>query len=230
MNKNRPSTSDTGFFPHATLPAPVIAVIEAIEIDVIRGRILPRNRLIEDHLMEDYAAKRHVVRAALAELHRLGVVVKPPHLGAHIRRFDAHSLRDLYHFRTVLHGAAVAAMPLPVAPERLAAVEAAAQGHAEAAGTGDLISIHRSNMTFHRQFYGLCDNPYLAESIRLHDWLSFPARAYGIADAQALEQACQEHAAMLRALRECDRARLHQLALGHMERARQLYVDKFLVH
>src|SRR6218665_3827932 len=51
----------------------------------------PRNRLIEDHLMEDYAAKRHVVRAALAQLQRLGVVVKPPHLGAHIRRFDAQS-------------------------------------------------------------------------------------------------------------------------------------------
>ncbi|MCW5261167.1 GntR family transcriptional regulator [Verminephrobacter eiseniae] len=86
----------------AALPAPVQAVIEAIEMDVIRGRILPRNRLIEDHLMEDYAAKRHVVRAALAQLQRLGVVVKPPHLGAHIRRFDAQSLRDLYHLRAVL--------------------------------------------------------------------------------------------------------------------------------
>ncbi|QNP58312.1 GntR family transcriptional regulator [Paenacidovorax monticola] len=229
MSKNRLAATDTGAFPHATLPAQVAAVIEAIETDIIRGRILPRNRLIEDHLMEDYDAKRHVVRAALAELQRLGVVVKPPHLGARIRRFDDQSLRDLYHFRAVLHGAAVAAMPLPVALERMAAVEAAAQAHAEAAATGDLITIHRTNMAFHRLFYGLCDNPYIAESIRLHDWLSFPARAYGIADARALEQACGEHAAMVRALHACDRARLHQLALDHMDRARQLYVEKFLM-
>lgn len=229
MSTKRSSATEAGAFPHAALPAQVAAVIELIETDIIRGRILPRNRLIEDHLMEDYAAKRHVVRAALTELQRLGVVVKPPHLGAHIRRFDEQSLRDLYHFRSVLHGAAVAAMPLPIAPERMAEVEAACSAHAAAAATGDLITIHRTNMAFHRVFYGLCDNPYVAESIRLHDWLSFPARAYGIADQQALYQACDEHAAMVAALHTQNRERLHDLALGHMGRARQLYVEKFLV-
>lgn len=78
-------------------------------------------------------------------------------------------------------------------------------------------------------FYGLCDNPYIAESIRLHDWLSFPARAYAIADAQALEQACKEHKAMVGALRACDRAQLIELALAHMSRARAIYAEKFLV-
>ncbi len=229
MTSPRTPTAEPGALAHETLPAQVVAVIEAIETDIIRGQILPRNRLIEDHLMQDYAAKRHVVRAALTELQRLGVVVKPPHLGARIRRFDAQSLRDLYHLRTILHGAAVDAMPLPVPAERMAAVEAAAQAHAEAADTGDLILIHRTNMAFHRAFYGLCDNPYIAESIRLHDWLSFPARAYGIADRQALDQACREHAAMVDALHACERGHLHQLVQQHMERARQIYADKFLL-
>ena len=229
MSNNRSSGATSGAFPHAALPTQVAAVIAAIETDIIRGRILPRNRLIEDHLMEDYDAKRHVVRAALTELQRLGVVVKPPHLGAHIRRFDDDSLRDLYHFRTVLHSAAVAAMRLPLAPDRLAAVEAASLSHAEAAASGDLIAIHRTNMVFHRLFYGLCDNLDIAESIRLHDWLSFPARAYAIADARALEQACAEHAAMVDALRACDRQQLNRLALEHMDRARTIYVEKFLV-
>jgi DNA-binding GntR family transcriptional regulator len=230
MSNNRTSGTMQGAFPHAALPTPVAAVIAAIETDIIRGRILPRNRLIEDHLMDDYDANRHVVRSALTELQRLGVVVKPPHLGAHIRRFDNESLRDLYHFRAVLHGAAVAAMCLPVAPERMAAVQAAALSHAEAAASGDLIAIHRTNMAFHRLFYGLCDNAYIAESIRLHDWLSFPARAYAMADAQALKQACTEHAAMVHALYACDRQQLDRLALEHMCRARAIYVEKFLVH
>lgn len=229
MKKNQSSAADAGAFPQSALPEQVAHVIAAIETDIIRGRILPRSRLIEDHLMEDYDAKRHVVRAALTELQRLGVVVKPPHLGAHIRRFDEQSLQDLYHFRAVLHGAAVAAMALPVPVERMAAVEAAARAHAEAAATGDLITIHRTNMAFHRLFYGLCDNAYIAESIRLHDWLSFPARAYGIADANAQEQACNEHAAMVSALHACDRDGLHVLARAHMNRARQIYAEKFLM-
>lgn len=165
MSNNRQSAMDAGVFPRAELSPQVAAVIEAIETDII----LPRTRLIEDHLMEDYGAKRHVVRAALTELQRLGVVVKPPHLGARIRRFDAQSLEDLYHLRTVLHRAAVEAMPLPPQAQPLESVRAAAQAHAQAAQSGDLIAIHRTNMAFHRLFYGLCGNPYIAESIRLHD-------------------------------------------------------------
>ncbi|MEO7150330.1 MAG: GntR family transcriptional regulator [Burkholderiaceae bacterium] len=229
MSSSKTSGATTGAFPHALLPAQVAAVIAAIETDIIRGRILPRHRLIEDHLMDDYDAKRHVVRAALTELQRLGVVVKPPHLGAHIRRFDASSLQALYDFRAVLHGAAVAGMGLPLAPERLAAVDQAAQAHAEAVATGDLIAIHRANMRFHRLLFGLCDNPYLEESIRLHDWISFPARAYGIADPQAQQLACAEHAAMAAALRGCDRPQLDALTKTHMNRARGLYAEKFLV-
>jgi DNA-binding GntR family transcriptional regulator len=212
----------------AASPHPVERVIAAIETDVIRGRILPRMRLIEDHLMEDYGAKRHVVRAALTELERLGVVIKPRHRGAEIRRFDAAELNQLYAMRAVLHRAAVATMRLPPDPASLTTLEAARVAHEEASLRGDLIAIHRSNMAFHRALYGLCGNPYLAESIRLHDWLSFPVRAYGVADPQALRQACKEHALMVEAVRRRDAATLDVLSVEHMEKARRIYEAKFL--
>lgn len=227
---NKFDSTDLGRFAfESEISEPVVAVMEAIETDIIRGRILPRNRLIEDHLMDDYQAKRHVVRAALVELQRLGVVVKPPHLGAEIRRFDAGSLEALYRMRTVLHRAAVGMFVFPVAQDRLDALLAATEAHAEAARSRDLIAIHRTNMDWHREFYGLCDNAYLAESIRLHDWLSFPARAYGVADAGALEQACEEHAAMVQAVIAHDRAQLEVLCILHMDRARSIYVEKYLL-
>jgi DNA-binding GntR family transcriptional regulator len=227
---NKFDSTDLGRFSfESEIPDPVFAVMEAIETDIIRGRILPRNRLIEDHLMDDYQAKRHVVRAALVELQRLGVVVKPPHLGAEIRRFDAKSLEALYRMRTILHRAAVAMFVFPVAQDRLDMLVAATDAHAEAARSRDLMAIHRTNMDWHREFYGLCDNVYLAESIRLHDWLSFPARAYGVADAGALEQACEEHAAMVAAVVGEDRPRLEALCVLHMERARSIYVEKYLL-
>jgi DNA-binding GntR family transcriptional regulator len=223
-----PSPRPTRWQDDPALPEQVAAVIAAIEVDIIRSRILPRTRLIEDHLMEDYGAKRHVVRAALHELQRLGVVVKPRHRGAELRRFDRADLAKLYDMRAVLHRAALQAIAFPVPGERLALVEQALADHARAAESRDLIQIHRTNMTFHRELYGLCDNVYLADSIRLHDWLSFPARAYGAADAGALLLACDEHAAMVRALHAQDRAALEHLSVAHMDRARQIYVSKFL--
>jgi DNA-binding GntR family transcriptional regulator len=131
--------------------------------------------------------------------------------------------------RSVLHHAAVSMVRLPLPQERLAQLEALLDAHAAAAASGDLIAIHRANMVFHRDLYGLCDNPYLADSIRLHDWLSFPVRAYGVADAGALEQACREHSDMVDAIRDLDRERLDRLSEAHMGRARSIYERKFLV-
>lgn len=206
----------------------VAAVIAAIETDVIRSRILPRTRLIEDHLMEDYGAKRHVIRAALTELERLGVVIKPPHCGAELRWFDAPDLTRLYATREVLHRAAVLMMRLPPSPAAMDALEAVREQHAAASAQLDLIGIHRTNMAFHRLFFGLCDNHYLADTIRLYDWLSFPARAYGAADPAALALACEEHRAMVQAARDGDATGLSRLAVVHMDRARRIYEAKFL--
>lgn len=226
----KPDSFSSLIFSETQLPEKVAELLAAIETDIIRGRILPRTRLIEDHLMEDYDAKRHIVRSTLAELQRLGVVVKPPHLGAQLRRFDQQGLEDLYRMRRLLHHAAVDMMAFPIDPERVASLDQARIDHARAAESGELIAIHRTNMAFHRELYGLCDNAYLAESIRLHDWLSFPVRAYGVADAGALIQACQEHDAMVQAVKNADRDALQELALTHMTRARSIYEDKFLTH
>ncbi|MBB6309008.1 GntR family transcriptional regulator [Xanthobacter tagetidis] len=209
------------------LAGPVAAVIAALEADIIAGRILPRNRLIEDHLMEDYGAKRHVVRAALEELERLGVVVKPRYRGAELRRFDRGEIARLYDMREVLHRAAVERIAVPSA-EALKPVLHWLTTHAEAAGGQDLVAIHRTNMMFHDAFFALCDNPFLVTSIRQHDWLSFPIRAYGVADASALAQACAEHRTLVDLLMAGRMDELQALTISHMSRARSLYEQKFL--
>lgn len=226
-----PGGTDSAYFalPGADRPVspPVAAVIAALEADIIRGRILPRGRLIEDHLMEDYGCKRHVVRAALDELERLGVVVKPRHRGAELRRFDAEEIARLYDMREVLHRAAVRRMGT-VPDDGLATVERWRLRHAEAAAGGDVVAVHRTNMMFHQALFSLCDNPFIANAIRLHDWLSFPIRAYGVADAEALAQACDEHAAMTGLLRDGRLDALEELAVTHMLRARRIYEGKFV--
>lgn len=222
--------------PRFTLPGddrplaePVATVIAALEADIIAGRILPRNRLIEDHLMEDYGAKRHVVRAALEELERLGVVVKPRYRGAELRRFDQAEIDRLYDMREVLHRAAVARIT-PPSTEALKPVLHWLEAHASASREGDLVAIHRTNMMFHDAFFALCDNPFLVASIRQHDWLSFPIRAYGVANNEALAQACVEHRTLVTLLKEGRMEELEDLTISHMARARRLYEEKFLTH
>lgn len=45
-----------------------------LEEDIVLGLLAPRVRLVEDDLMERFAAKRHVVRDALAQLESAGLL------------------------------------------------------------------------------------------------------------------------------------------------------------
>ena len=210
------------------LPPAVAAVIAALEADIIQGRILPRSRLIEDHLMEDYGAKRHAVRAALEELQRLGVVTKPRHRGAELRRFDAGEIAKLYDLRETLHRMAVRCMKTPDASE-IETLERWLKLHVEAARQGDVVAVHRSNMMFHDALFSLSGNPFLAASIRQHDWISFPIRAYGVTDADALAQASREHREMVEALKDGRFDELERLVVAHISRAREIYERRFFV-
>lgn len=205
----------------------VAAVIAAMEADIIAGRILPGNRLIEDHLMADYAAKRHVVRAALEELERLGVVLKRRHVGAELKRYEHDEIVNLYGMREILHRAAIRGIKARSADD-IAGVERWLRIHAEAAASGDLVEVHRTNMMFHNALFELCRNPFLTFAIRHHDWLSFPIRAYGVSDVAALQRACREHKKMLECLRKGDLETLEELAVAHMAPARQIYERKFV--
>lgn len=214
------------------LPPAVAAVIAALEADIIQGRILPRSRLIEDHLMEDYGAKRHAVRAALDELQRLGVVTKPRHRGAELRRFDAGEIARLYDLRETLHRMAVRCMRRPDAeidPAEIETLDHWLRLHVEAARQGDVVAVHRSNMMFHDALFSLSGNPFLAASIRQHDWISFPIRAYGVTDADALAQASREHREMVDALKDGRFNELEGLVVAHISRARDIYERRFFV-
>ena len=204
----------------------VVGVIEAIEADIIRGVLLPGVRMIEDHLMEDYGAKRHTVRAALEELERLGVVEKPRHHGAQLRRFSEAAIRDLYSVRETLHRAAVRAM-VEHHSHDLAKVRFWFDRHSDAARQDDVVAIHRSNMMFHASLFELSRNPFLTSTIRTYDWISFPIRAYGVSDKDALHRACSEHAQMIECLEAGRYDELELLTVDHMAQARTLYAAKF---
>ena len=52
----------------------LLKVIERLEEDIVFGRRRPRERLVEEDLVAQFGAKKHVIRQALAELERMGLV------------------------------------------------------------------------------------------------------------------------------------------------------------
>lgn len=200
------------------------AAVAALEEDIIFGRLKPRERLVEDVLMQRLDAKRHVVRQALAALERLGIVVKERNKGCAVRDFATDEVENIYEIRELLQRHAAARLPLPAPPALVAELTAIHEAHAAAAEAGDLRAVYRLNNAFHDTFFRACGNPHLAETIAHYAWLAHAIRSYRIADPVLLAQARDEHGQMVRALAEGDRAALVRLAGDHIKPAKEAYL------
>jgi DNA-binding GntR family transcriptional regulator len=203
---------------------PVADLVRALEFDILFGRLRPRERLLEDALMARFGAKRHVVRRALDELERMGIVVRAPNRGAAVRDFSAQEVEEIYELREILQHGATARMALPGEPALVAALTEIQRRHDAAVEAGDLRAVDQVNDHFHRTFFGACGNHQLAEAIAHYAQLSRAMRVYPIADPVALAKLRDEHWAMIRAVEAGDREALLRLVRQHMQPSKAAYL------
>lgn len=199
-------------------------VVARLEEDIVFGRLHPRERLVEDALMERLGAKRHVVRAALATLERMGLVELRRNVGALVRSFSAREVRELYALRALLECQAARLIPLPVDKAGLKALETIQQAHDEAVAKGDARGVFRSNYAFHETLFSLAGNQVLQQAIAEYARRTHSIRFASLVTAEYRERARSEHWKIIRALRKGDREALVALCEQHLEPSRDAYL------
>lgn len=201
------------------------AISSALELDIIFGRLKPRERLVEEELASRFDAKRHVVRSALNELEKLGIVVRRPNRGVLVRDYSTGEVEELYDMRAALHRLAVERISFPFDKKTLSQLKAIQKEHGKAIRRNDLQAVFDANNRFHDTLFGACGNRYLTEAIHQHAWLSHAIRSYRIGDPGLLAQAREEHEEMIQALEAGDRKRLRELCVKHIEPSKKAYLQ-----
>ncbi len=215
---------------NARLHLPIVAgptvdsVARALEFDILFGGLRPRERLVEDELMRRFAAKRHVVRNALAELERVGIVVRVPNRGATVRDFDVQEVEEIAEVRATLHAQAAERMELPAPAELIAELETVQRTHDAAVRGRDPRAIDEANERFHALLFDACGNRHLAQAIAHYALISRAMRLYPLVEPGLLETLRQEHWAMIEALRNSDRLVLKALVTGHIQHSKKAYL------
>jgi len=203
---------------------PVQDIVHRIEEDIVFRAYHPRERLVEDELMQRFQAKRHLVRQALAELERDGLVMRKPNSGAQVRALTAKEATELYAVREILETNCVKLISLPVEARLLAPIEKIQRTHAAAIKSNDVRAVFRANLAFHAAVFQLCGNDALTEAIADFARRTHPVRLTTLVTAEYLEQARAEHDEILHALRVGERARLVSLCARHLKPAREAYL------
>lgn len=204
---------------------PLAEVVARLEFDILFGQLKPRERLVEDALMQRFGAKRHVVRQALAELERMGIVARAPNRGATVRDFTAQEVEEICEIRELLQRRAAQRMLLPASPELIGRLEQIQHRHDRAVSQRDPRAIDAANEEFHKVIFDACGNAHLSQAIAHYAYLSRAMRLYPLVDAALLETLRGEHWAIIEALRTGDRRALMRLSVDHIQHSKKIYLS-----
>lgn len=212
-------------------PAPTVTALEEavriLEEEIVLGFLNPRERLVEDDLLERFGLKRHVVRQVLVELERMGLVERKRNVGALVKAYTAKEVEDLYAVRELLECQCVRLIRFPVAEGALEALTATQKIHDEMVHAGNLRGAFRANMRFHELLFGLSDNPVLVAAIQDHAQRAHSVRSSSLVVADQLERARGEHWQIIEALQQGDVEKLAQLCSDHLKPSRDNYVAAY---
>lgn len=195
-----------------------------LEESIVFGRLHPRERLIEEDLAQHFAIKRHVVRQALVELERLGLVARMRNRGAVVKLYEAKEVEDINALRELLEGQAAALIPLPLPAEALTRLRDLQQRHAAAIEACDRREVFRANIDFHHALFSQCGNAAMIEAIAIFGQKSHAYRSILVNDRDYLRWAAGAHLEMVEAIEAGDRDRLVRLCRAHLAPAKNHYI------
>jgi DNA-binding GntR family transcriptional regulator len=204
-----------------------LEIAAQLEEDIVFGRLHPRERLIEEDISSRFEAKRHVVRQALIELERLGLVNRVRNRGAVVRLYSEAEVEDINAVRELLESHAASLIELPMAEAAIAALEAIQAEHSQAIEAEDRRGVFRSNIAFHQALFAHCGNAALIEAINSFAQKSHAYRSIFVNDRGYLQWAANAHLEMIAAIRTQNRAELIALCRAHLAPAKNHYVEMY---
>lgn len=199
-------------------------IAKAIEEDIVFGRLLPGAPLREEKLEERFGYSRHVIRAALGRLERIGIVTKERNRGAAVRTFSPQEVWEIHEVREMLQRQAALRIRLPAAEVDVARIEAIEAEYEQHLAAGDLRGIHDANDRFHDAVFGLCANHHLQALIKSLLALTYAVRTRSLADTEDRARARSEHRLIIGLLKSSDSWALAEMCVEHMRSRRDTYL------
>lgn len=200
--------------------------MRTLEVDIVLGRLYPRERLVEEQLAKRFDTTRHVVRQALSELEKAGLLVHEANKGTSVCEYSADEVNQLYWMREFVEHQAAMLISLPISPDGIFQLKEICEVHATAIDRSDMVSVVAANKMFHQVLYRMCGNMFLADVIDEMAKKSNLVRFTSGTDLNRLRQARDEHFQILEALKNEDNQVLAELCVKHLQPSRLMYLEK----
>lgn len=175
-------------------------VFNTLRRAILRGELVPGQRLMEIQLAEKMGVSRTPVREAIRKLELEGLVVMIPRKGAEVAHISGKNLRDVLEVRLALEELAGELACKRMTEEELRQLEKANHKFISVLGSDDITVIAQADEAFHGLIYQATDNDRLIQMVNHLREQMYRYRIEHIKDRSQRKLLVQEHQEIMRAL------------------------------
>ena len=200
-------------------------VFNTLRQAILRGELKPGERLMEIQLANKLGVSRTPIREAIRKLELEGLVLMVPRKGAEVAEITEKNLRDVLEVRCALEELAVQLACDRIDPERMQQLLDAAAHFRDILGTADITELGEADEAFHDVIFQATDNRRLIQLLNNLREQMYRYRIEYLKKKECYPQLLEEHAAIIQAIREHDKAKATEITVQHINNQVDTVVD-----
>ncbi|MGV1049066.1 MAG: GntR family transcriptional regulator [Solirubrobacterales bacterium] len=202
------------------------AAANIIRRAIIRGELLPGERLKEAEIARELGISRTPVREAMLVLQAEGLLDLAPSRGATVRPYDLDELLLLYDLRQLLEGYAARYAATRITPEQLRELEESCE-RMESLDFGDIVAHNEENIFFHSHVLDIVGSDRLRHIVKSLLEIPLPYKRGYWSDEENKDRSIGYHRRIVAALRAGDPGGAEQAMRDHLEDSGRRTVEAF---
>ncbi len=202
-------------------------VFNTLREAILRGDLVPGERLMELQLASKLGVSRTPIREAIRMLEQEGLAITIPRKGAIVAGMTEKDMQDVLEIREALEELSVQVACDKITDEQIAMLRETMENFKESLESGDIKRMAEADVEFHNVIYQATDNPKLINMLSNLQEQMYRYRVEYLKNPDNHDQLLQEHEAIYKGILEKDKDGVTQMIRRHI--SNQVDVVKHII-
>lgn len=202
-------------------------VFNTLREAILRGDLVPGERLMELQLAAKLGVSRTPIREAIRMLEQEGLAITIPRKGAIVAGMTEKDMQDVLEIREALEELSVQVACDKITDEEIAKLQKNMKNFEHSLKSGDLKKMAQADVEFHDVIYQATDNPKLISMLNNLREQMYRYRVEYLKNPQNHEQLLKEHEAIYKGIVEKDKDAVTDMIRKHI--SNQVDVVKHII-
>lgn len=202
-------------------------VFNTLREAILRGDLVPGERLMELQLASKLGVSRTPIREAIRMLEQEGLAITIPRKGAIVAGMTEKDMQDVLEIREALEELSVQVACDKITDEEIEELRKNMKSFEHSLGNGDLKEMAQADVEFHDVIYRATDNPKLISMLNNLREQMYRYRVEYLKNPQNHDQLLKEHESIYEGILEKDKDAVTEMIRRHI--SNQVDVVKHMI-